>query len=38
VTGHDVSGAAAGGLIHLINSGAAALDGSGCQKIDESRR
>ncbi len=31
VTGHDVDGAAAGGLIHLINSGAAALDGSGAQ-------
>ena len=33
VTGHKLSGVAAGGLIHLINSGAAALDGSGQQKI-----
>ena len=31
VTGHVLSGDAAGGLIHLINSGAAALDGSGRQ-------
>jgi len=31
VTGHDVDGVAAGGLIHLINSGSAALDGSGAQ-------
>ena len=31
VTGHELSGDAAGGLIHLINSGAAALDGSGRQ-------
>lgn len=31
VTGYDVDGPAAGGLIHLINSGAAALDGSGAQ-------
>ena len=34
VTGSDVEGAAAGGLIHLINSGAAALDGSGAQTRD----
>ncbi len=34
VTGHDVDGVAAGGLIHLINSGAAALDGSGAQTRD----
>jgi len=34
VTGYDVEGAAAGGLIHLINSGAAALDGSGAQTRD----
>ncbi len=34
VTGHDLEGPAAGGLIHLINSGAAALDGSGRQKVD----
>lgn len=32
VTGQKLAGAAAGGLIHLINSGAAALDGCGCQK------
>jgi L-fucose isomerase len=32
VTGYELSGAAAGGLIHLINSGAAALDGSGRQQ------
>ena len=31
VTGHEVDGPAAGGLIHLINSGSAALDGSGRQ-------
>ena len=31
VTGHKLAGAAAPGLIHLINSGAAALDGSGQQ-------
>jgi len=31
VTGHQVDGVAAGGLIHLINSGSAALDGSGQQ-------
>ena len=34
VTGYDLTGHAAGGLIHLINSGAAAIDGSGRQKID----
>lgn len=34
VTGYDVEGAAAGGLIHLINSGSAALDGSGQQSKD----
>jgi len=32
VTGKKLSGAAAHGIIHLINSGAAALDGSGRQK------
>jgi L-fucose isomerase len=32
-TGHDLTGDAAGGLIHLINSGAAALDGSGRQEV-----
>ena len=31
VTGHEVSGPAAHGLLHLINSGAAALDGCGRQ-------
>ena len=34
VTGHEPTGVAAGGLIHLINSGAAALDGAGRQTID----
>lgn len=34
VTGYDVIGAAANGLIHLINSGAAALDGAGYQEIN----
>jgi L-fucose isomerase len=34
VTGHEVDGVAAGGLIHLINSGSAALDGSGQQSKD----
>jgi L-fucose isomerase len=29
VTGHDLQGRAAGGLIHLINSGAATLDATG---------
>ena len=33
VTGHELTGDAAGGLIHLINSGAAALDGCGRQTI-----
>lgn len=33
VTGHTLTGHAAGGLIHLINSGAAALDGAGqCER------
>jgi L-fucose isomerase len=31
VTGYQLEGAAANGLIHLINSGSAALDGSGSQ-------
>jgi len=31
VTGHALEGVAAGGLLHLINSGPAALDGSGEQ-------
>lgn len=34
VTGHELTGAAAGGLLHLINSGAAALDGCGKQLKD----
>lgn len=34
VTGYDAAGAAANGLIHLINSGAAALDGTGRQQIN----
>ena len=34
VTGHELSGRAADGLIHLINSGAAALDGTGQQSGD----
>ena len=34
VTGYKVDGVAAGGLIHLINSGSAALDGSGQQSMD----
>nr|MBP6635673.1 L-fucose isomerase [Paludibacter sp.] len=34
VTGYKVEGRATGGLIHLINSGSAALDGSGQQSVD----
>jgi L-fucose isomerase len=34
VTGHTLSGRAAGGIIHLINSGAASLDATGKQQID----
>lgn len=34
VTGHTLEGKAAGGIIHLINSGPAALDGTGRQKKD----
>lgn len=34
VTGYKLEGLAANGLIHLINSGSAALDGSGQQTID----
>ena len=33
-TGYELTGVAAGGLIHLINSGAAALDGCGRQTIE----
>lgn len=34
VTGHRLEGDAAGGILHLINSGPAALDGTGEQTID----
>lgn len=34
VTGKTLSGRAAGGIIHLINSGPATLDGTGQQEID----
>ncbi|MDK2810233.1 MAG: L-fucose/D-arabinose isomerase [Petroclostridium sp.] len=34
VTGYELTGLAANGLIHLINSGPAALDGCGEQSID----
>jgi L-fucose isomerase len=34
VTGKELTGLAKNGIIHLINSGAAALDGTGQQKID----
>lgn len=34
VTGHKLTGPAAKGILHLINSGAAALDGSGHQVLD----
>jgi L-fucose isomerase len=34
VTGHEATGGAANGLLHLINSGAAALDGCGKQLKD----
>ena len=35
VSGHTLAGAAAGGILHLINSGAATLDGSGQQSREE---
>ncbi|HEX3624809.1 MAG TPA: L-fucose isomerase [Verrucomicrobiae bacterium] len=35
VTGHKLSGAAADGFLHLINSGPAALDGSGEQTVGD---
>ncbi|MDR2752818.1 MAG: L-fucose isomerase [Oscillospiraceae bacterium] len=35
VTGHTLTGKAAGGVIHLINSGAAALDGTGVSKNEQ---
>ncbi|NLY60708.1 MAG: L-fucose isomerase [Clostridiales bacterium] len=34
VTGYELTGKAANGVIHLINSGSAALDGTGQQSID----
>ncbi len=34
VSGHDLEGHAVNGILHLINSGPAALDGTGQQKID----
>lgn len=34
VTGHQMTGAAAGGILHLINSGPAALDGTGQQEVN----
>ncbi len=34
VTGYELEGLAAGGILHLINSGPAALDGTGQQEID----
>ncbi|MFB9277827.1 L-fucose isomerase [Cohnella cellulosilytica] len=34
VTGHKLSGAAAGGILHLINSGSATMDGTGEQTKD----
>lgn len=34
VTGHKLTGAAAGGLLHLINSGSATMDGTGEQTKD----
>jgi L-fucose isomerase len=33
-TGHELTGLASGGVIHLINSGAAALDGTGLEELD----
>jgi L-fucose isomerase len=36
VTGYSMTGEAAGGLLHLINSGPAALDGTGQQKSNGS--
>ncbi len=34
VTGHELTGPASGGFIHLINSGSTALDGTGQQERD----
>jgi len=35
ISGYDLNGPAAGGLIHLINSGAATLDATGQQEIND---
>ncbi len=35
VTGYELTGQAAGGIIHLLNSGAAALDGTGMQRAGD---
>jgi len=37
VSGYDLSGAAANGLLHLINSGPASLDGTGQQTNEEGK-
>ena len=37
VTGYTLQGQACGGFIHLINSGAAALDATGAQKDQDGR-
>ena len=34
VTGYKLTGHAEGGMIHLLNSGAAAIDATGCQTLD----
>ena len=34
ITGHELKGKAANGIIHLINSGSSTLDGTGQQEID----
>lgn len=34
VTGHELTGDASGGILHLLNSGPAALDGTGVQQLD----
>ena len=34
VAGHELTGSAAGGILHLINSGPATLDGTGQQEIN----
>lgn len=37
VTGHQLSGKASGGIIHLINSGSTTLDGTGQQKDEDGK-